>query len=41
VVDDPQAGDPPYAWARRLVLRAQLRHGERAPSQDEHRIVAI
>jgi hypothetical protein len=38
---DPQPGDPPYGWARRLIDRAQVQHGERAPAQDDHRIVAI
>jgi hypothetical protein len=38
---DPRPGDPPYAWAKRLVDRAQLRHGEAAPSPAEHRVVAI
>jgi hypothetical protein len=38
---EPRAGDPPYAWARRLIHRAQLRHGERVPSQGDHRIAAL
>jgi hypothetical protein len=40
-VADRRAGDPPYAWARRVICGARRRHGEDAPSQDAHRVVAV
>jgi hypothetical protein len=40
-VADRRAGDPPYAWARRVIRGAQRRHGDDAPSQDDHRVVAV